>query len=134
MWLLDTVTISETAKVNRNPGVVRWLGSMAAESLHTSVLCIGELHRGIVRMPDGQKRRALEAWLSNGMPAWFGPRIHDVDRGAAAAWGRMGPHADRSPVDALIAATAKAHGLTVVTRNTRDFDGLGVPVINPWTP
>jgi len=134
MWLLDTVTISETAKINRNPGVVRWLASMPPDSLHTSVLCLGELERGIVRMPEGQKRRALEGWLRDGFPAWFGPRIHAIDRAAAAEWGRLGVHADRRTVDALIAATAKAHGLVVVTRSTRDFDGLGVPVINPWTP
>jgi predicted nucleic acid-binding protein len=133
MWLLDTVTISETSKINRNPGVVRWFLSVPVESLHTSVLCIGELERGIARLPEGQKRHSLEEWLAGGLPAWFGARIHDLDRAAAAEWGRMGAHADRNPIDSLIAATAKTRGLAIVTRNVRDFDGLGVPVVNPWT-
>lgn len=133
MWLLDTVAISEARKPEADPGFLDWLDSVAPHTLHTSVLCLGEIRRGVAQLPAGKKRDGLAAWLANDLPAWFGPRIHGVDLTVALAWGELGLRAAVKPVDALIGATARAHALSVVTRNVRDFDGLGVPVVNPWS-
>jgi predicted nucleic acid-binding protein len=134
MWLLDTAAISESSKPRANSGFLAWLDSGDPDSMSTSVLCLAEIHRGIVLLAPGEKRLALTAWMDREFSKWFGPRILPVDRAVALAWADFGARGATHPVDALIGATAKAHGLVVVTRNTRDFDGLGVPVINPWTP
>lgn len=134
MWLLDTVAISEARKADPNPGFLSWLEGVADRDLHTSVLCLGEIRRGIALMASGKRREQLAAWLANDLPAWFGARIHAVDAAVALAWGELGARAAAKPIDTLIGATARVHGLSVVTRNVRDFDGLGVPVVNPWSP
>jgi predicted nucleic acid-binding protein len=133
MWLLDTVTLSETFKVRRNPGLVAWLEQQPVALLATSVLCLGEIRRGAERLADAERRERITRWLEDDLPALLADRILVVDEPVAHAWGRMGARRTLSPVDSLIGATALVHGLTVVTRNTRDFDGLGVPVLNPWT-
>lgn len=134
MWLLDTVAISETIKAKPNLGFIDWLGSVSEDDLYTSVLCLGEIERGIHRLPAGRKRQDLERWMGENLPSWFGSRVHEIDRRVTSIWARMARHTDRAAIDALVGATARMHGLTVVTRNVRDFDGLGVAVLNPWTP
>ncbi len=133
MFLLDTVALSEPTKPRPNAGFVDWLSGVDLDALHTSVLCLGEIRRGVLRLPPSPKRDRLAAWLRDELPAWLGPRMLDVDREAAFAWADLGERATANAIDALIGATAKAHGLAVVTRNVRDFDGLGVAVVNPWT-
>jgi hypothetical protein len=133
MWLLDTVALSETFKVRQNPGVVAWLDLQPVSLLATSVLCLGEIRRGAERLSDAERRQRITHWLEDDLPELLTDRIFAVDEAVAHAWGRMGVRRTLSPIDSLIAATALVHGLTVVTRNTRDFDGLGVPVLNPWT-
>ena len=133
MWLLDTVALSEAAKPRANPGYVSWLETVPTHRIHTSVLCLGELRRGVEMLPTGSKRDELGRWLENDLTGWLGGRVLPVDGAVAQTWGRLGARGKVSPVDALIGATAANAGLTVVTRNARDFDGLGVPVINPWT-
>ncbi len=132
-WLLDTVALSEARKKHPNPGFVAWVSGIEVRQIHTSVLCIGEVRRGVERLPVGEKRAAFGRWLDFELPGYLEHRILDVDASVAHAWGRMGALRSLPPVDSLIASTALVHGLTVVTRNTRDFDGLGVPVLNPWT-
>ena len=119
MWLFDTVALSEARKKNPNAGFSGWAAEIAASDVHTSALCLGEIRRGIERLPPGEARSAFERWLDSDLPAYLDGRVLELDAACAHAWGRM-------------AATALVHGLTVVTRNTRDFDGLGVPVLNPW--
>lgn len=133
MWLFDTVALSEARKRQANPGFLSWLSGTTADQVHTSVLCLGEVRRGVERMEDGERRVALEAWLSRDLPLLLGDRILPVDAQVAQTWGRLSARRTLPVADALIGATAAAHGLTVVTRNVRDFDGLGVPVLNPWT-
>ncbi|MDP3658393.1 MAG: type II toxin-antitoxin system VapC family toxin [Brevundimonas sp.] len=132
MWLLDTVALSEAAKPRANTGYVSWLETIPAHDIHTSVLCLGEIRRGIEMLPVGAKRKALAHWLENDLISWLEGRILPVDGQIAQTWGRLGARGKVSPIDALIGATAASAGLTVVTRNARDFDGLGVPVLNPW--
>lgn len=133
MFLFDTVALSEATKPKANPGFVLWLQGVAPEHIHTSVLCLGELRRGVEMLAAGQKKDRLAQWLEADLPDWLAGRVLPVDEAVGHIWGRLGARGSQSPVDALIGANAIAAGLTVVTRNVRDFDGLGVPVLNPWT-
>lgn len=132
-YLFDTVALSEAAKPRANPGFLDWLADVSPRDIHTSVLCLGELRRGVEMLDAGDKRDRLAAWLETDLPRRLAGRILPVDEPVAQVWGRLGARRTLTPVDTLIAATAAVAGLTVVTRNVRDFDGLGVPVLNPWT-
>jgi predicted nucleic acid-binding protein len=133
MWLFDTVALSEAAKPRANAGFIAWLEGVRTHDIHTSVLCLGEIRRGIEMLPPGEKRQGLARWLEDDLSVWLGPRVLAVDAATAQTWGRLGARGRVSPIDALIGAAALSAGLTVVTRNARDFDGLGVAVVNPWT-
>jgi toxin FitB len=135
MWLLDTVTLSEATKQRPDPRVMEWLYSQPSELLFASVLSLGEMRFGIERLPPGPKRDRLRSWLSVLMDTRFADRILPFQVAEALTWAEVRIHASRTlPVtDALIAATALSNGLTIVTRNERDFLALGVPVLNPWT-
>ncbi len=132
-WLLDTNVVSEMRKGSRgNPGVVRWAAGRRDEAW-LSVLTVGEIRRGIElkRRKDEVTARRLDLWLQ-GLQAAFGPRVLPVDSAVADAWGRLNVPDPRPTIDALLAATALVHGLTLVTRNTRDVEGMGVEVFNPF--
>lgn len=131
--MFDTVALSEARKRRPNAGFAAWVQSVAIGQVHTSVLCLGEVRKGVEGLPLGEARAAFERWLEMDLPTQLSGRILPVDQPAAHAWGRMSARRTLPVTDSLIAATALVHGLTVVTRNTRDFDGLGVPVLNPWT-
>lgn len=133
MWLFDTVALSETRKLRPNLGFMSWFERVADADIHTSVLCLGEIRRGVHMLAPGPRRDAFLAWLDRELPGWLGSRALPVDSKVAQVWGRLGGRGKVEAVDALIGCTAAAHNLTVVTRNTRHFDGLGVPVLNPWT-
>ena len=132
-WLLDTNIVSELRKGERaNPGVRAWFEEAAEESLFTSVLVIGELRRGIesIRRRDVPSALALEQWLA-GITDGFADRILPVDRAVAEQWGSLNVPDPAPTVDGLLAATALVHGLTLVTRNTRDVARTGVPLLDP---
>jgi toxin FitB len=136
-YLLDTCVISELVKKEPNPAVVRWLDEQDEQNLFLSVLNLGELQKGISKLPDGAKKKELQAWVALDLVERFDGRILEVDLDTALAWGRLQGEAERSgeklPVmDSLIAATATAHGLVVVTRNVRDMERCGVRVCDPW--
>jgi predicted nucleic acid-binding protein len=133
MWLLDTVALSETAKPRANAGFLTWIDQVADRDIHTSVLCLGEIRRGIEMLDPGTKRETLALWLENDLTHWLGARVIPIDADVAQVWGKLGARGATSPIDALIGACAAVAGLSVVTCNVRDFDGLGVPVVNPWT-
>lgn len=132
MYLFDTVALSESAKHRVNAGFLHWRAGVRGWEVHTSILCLGELERGIVMAVASDERAKLVTWLSE-LTLRLGARVLDVDMRVARAWGQFGRRGKVEPVDALIGATAAVHGLTVVTRNTRHFDGLGVAVLNPWS-
>lgn len=132
MFLFDTVALSEATKAVENPGFAAWRLGVEPDSVHTSVLCLGELHRGAAGVLDRDKGERLAVWL-DGLVTRLGERVLPIDRAVASAWGALGKRGTVHVADALIASTAKIHDLIVVTRNTRDFDGLGVAVLNPWT-
>lgn len=133
-YLLDTNVLSETRKRQPARGVVEWIAAVPPERLYVSVLTLGEIERGIARIRthgDHQQALALEGWLGE-VERGFGDRVLPVTLTAASAWGRQ-QHAQPLPViDGLIAATAQVNGLTVVTRNVKDFEQAGVQVVNPF--
>ncbi len=135
-YLVDTNILSELRYADTaNPGVRQWAKAVPIADLAISVLCITEIERGIVAIErkDPVFHRILSHWLTATLlPAYEG-RIFDVDSAVGYHYARMAPHRTIRDIDVLIAATALAHGLTVVTRNERDFAPLGVPVLNPWS-
>ncbi|MBV6418618.1 MAG: Toxin FitB [Steroidobacteraceae bacterium] len=134
-YLVDTNVISELARPKPAPPVTAWLEEVADAALHLSVLTLGELRRGVEKLPAGKRKEKLRYWLEQELPAWFGSRLLPIDAAVADTWGRLHAGADRTlpAVDSLLAATAIHHHLRLVTRNTTDFDIPGLETINPWS-
>ncbi len=133
-YLIDTNVLSELRRKTPNANVVKWVNSRPATSLYLSVLTLGELRKGIDSLADAKRRLKLVDWLETEFPLFFAGRILAIDQGVADHWGRLLAVAGRTlpAVDSLLGATAAHHGLTMVTRNSKDFDNLGLEVLNPW--
>lgn len=133
-YLLDTNVLSELRRKQPDASVSVWIAQRPASTLYLSVLTLGELRKGIEGMSDPDRRLALSDWMQTDLAAFFLGRILSVDASVADRWGQLVAIAGRPlpAIDSLLAATALVHGLTMVTRNTKDFEGLGVEVVNPW--
>jgi predicted nucleic acid-binding protein len=136
-YLLDTNVVSEWTKPRPDAGVVRWLTEVNEEDVFLSVVTFAELRHGIERLATGARRKRLDEWLRSELPLRFEGRIVPVDGAVADEWGRLVARHEAggrpiSAMDALIAATAQVHGLTLVTRNTSDFEPSLKSVLNPW--
>ena len=137
MIILDTNVVSEPMKPDGNPDVQTWLDQQAAETLYLTATSLSELLIGIKILPDGKRKKGLDAALSELMIVLFGSRILPFDQQAAIAYAPLVDHARAggrliSMADGQIAAIAAVHGFTVATRDTEPFVAAGVPVINPW--
>ena len=133
-YLLDTNVVSELRKQRPHGGVVAWLESIDDAQLYLSAVTLGEIQAGIelTREQDPDKANEIEAWLELVAGAY---NILPMDAAAFRAWARlMHRKSDTRYEDAMIAATAKVHGLAVATRNVADFRALGVDVFNPFSP
>jgi predicted nucleic acid-binding protein len=133
-YLLDTNVVSELRRPRPYGGVVAWLESLDDSQLYVSAVTLGEIQAGIelTREQDPDKAKALEAWLELVAGAY---NVLPMDAATFRAWARlMHRKSDTLYEDAMIAATAKVHGLRVATRNVADFNALGVAVLNPFAP
>ena len=133
-WLLDTNTLSEYRRSRPDPRVLAWTESVRSESLFLSVLVVGELWRGVeqLRRRDPAQADGLQSWVAAALRS-YGDRLLPVTEEVAVEWARMSVPDPLPAIDGLLAATARVHGLTVVTRNVKDFERAGVPVLNPFT-
>ena len=136
-FLLDTNIPSELIRTRPAPGVVDWVYAQDEQSLYLSAVSIGELRRGFVILPAGKRRAELERWFENDLLPRFEGRILAVTRPVADRWGVLDGQCQLkgtplNTADGMIAATAMEHDLTLVTRNVKDFAGLGVAIFNPW--
>lgn len=138
-FLLDTNVPSEMTRPRPSPLIERWLDEVDDAQLFLSVISLAEILRGISRLPESNRRGQLQLWLDETLRPWFKDRILPVSQPIAERLGLLAGERDSKgfslPVaDGLIAATALEHGLTLVTRNVKDFNGLGIPLLNPWQP
>jgi len=136
-FLLDTNAVSEWVKPRPNPGLIGWSESADEDRIFLSVVSLAELRYGVERMAPGRRRSRLEQWLQHELPLRFEARILPVDANVAEAWGRTVSRSEAAgrpigAMDALLAATAETHQLTLVTRNVSHFPLLKT-VLNPWT-
>lgn len=133
-YLLDTNVICEFVHLKPNVDVMQWLKGLPNETLHISVLTLGEIRKGVEQMKDMKRKQQIKLWLESDLPAWFENRILPIDKQVADRWGRLQFQVKRTlpAIDSLLAATALHYDLCLVTRNVKDFNGLSLEVFNPW--
>lgn len=137
-FLLDTCAVSELVKPRPNAGLLHWLDEADETAVYLSVITLGEIRQGVAALVNSKRKRELEHWLQVDMTARFAERLLPFGSVEAEEWGRLRGEARRkgAPVpviDAMLAATARVHGLAIVTRNTGDFTQLSVKMENPWS-
>ena len=133
-FLLDTNIVSDLRRQTRShAGLQAWFSDQAPDALYLSVITLGELRQGIehLRQRDGRQAQVLGRWLDD-LVRLYGERLLPIDGLVADEWGRLRAVRTLPIVDSLLAATARVHDLTLVTRNDRDFAGLGVTILNPY--
>lgn len=135
MYILDTNVVSELRKAKKaDQSVKKWAQPLPAASLYISVISVLELEIGIllIERRDQEQGAILRAWMERHVLPTFSGRILAIDTAVAQRCATLHVPNPRSDRDALIAATALVHGLTVATRNVADFERMGVGVLNPW--
>ncbi len=135
-YILDTCLISELIKPIPAPSVIEWIKSIPVEQLFLSVLTVGEIKRGIIKLPESNKKLKLTAWLET-LLTDYQARIVPIDLAVAKTWSTLQAQAEASGqkmaiIDGYIAATAMAHQMLIVTRNTADFAVCHENLLNPW--
>lgn len=135
-YLLDTCVISEIVKPAPGSRVIMWINSIPSERLFLCSITIGEIRRGLTKLPESKKKERLTDWL-NTLLENYQDRIHSIDITVAENWGIMQGKAENegmpmSSIDSLIAATSYTHNLILVTRNEEDFQASKLSIINPW--
>lgn len=136
-WLLDTCVISELVRSKPAAAVAGWIGSHEEGDLFLSVITIGELEKGIAKLPRSSRRTELEKWVRRELTDRFRGRMLPIDANVASRWGAIVVASERRGqplpvIDGLIAATSLQHDLMVVTRNTDDFERCGARCVDPW--
>ena len=136
-WLLDTNVLSEMRRPRPHRKVVAFVAEQPLDLLYISTVTLAEIRFGIELVKDANRRNELNAWLTNKVRPLFAQRVLEVTEDVLFKWrllveqGRKSGHTFSQP-DLFIAATALHHGLTVVSRDTRDYERAGVAVVNPW--
>ncbi|OGA62966.1 MAG: recombinase [Betaproteobacteria bacterium RIFCSPLOWO2_12_FULL_67_28] len=136
-YLVDTSVISELVKRSPDENVMEWMKRAEEMSLYLSVLTIGELEKGIAKLPASSRRSKLETWVRSDLADRFRERLLAIDGTVAATWGKLAGEAESRGeplpvIDGLIAATGLAHHLVIATRNIGDFERCGASCFNPW--
>jgi predicted nucleic acid-binding protein len=136
-YLVDTNIPSELTRERPDARVEVFLSKAGKGTVFLSVLTIGEICKGIAALPPSERRTGFQHWLDNNVRSWFSGRILPVTEVIAERWGNLAASAKQrgmtlAVVDGIIAATALEHDLTLVTRNVKDFAGLGVEIFNPF--
>jgi predicted nucleic acid-binding protein len=137
-WLLDTNVMSELRKMTPHRNVLSFIAALPLEDLYVSDITFAEIRFGIEQQRDPRRRAELAEWLQNAVRPMFGRRVLSISEDVMLRWrllveeGRKVGHTFSQP-DLIIAATGLHHGMTVVTRNTADFERSGVQLLNPWT-
>lgn len=135
--LLDTCVISELVKSEPSANLLQWFSSQDEDALYLSVLSMGELERGVEKLPTSRRKTRLSQWVRQDLAKRFEGRLLSLDLQVAQRWGAMVGASERKGrplpvIDSLIAATAIVHGLSVVSRNVADFERCGVSCVDPW--
>lgn len=136
-YLLDTCVISEFVATQPTERVVRWLADLDPETVYLSVVTLGEIQKGIEKLPASKRKEALRTWLKDDLLVRFHDRLLPLEIGEMLTWGTLISkiEAKGKPmplIDSLIAATALHHDLVVVTRDQDDFAPSGARLFNPW--
>ena len=136
-YLLDTCVISELIKPKPSSKVIKWLRSCPDENLFLSSLTIGEIQKGISKLPNSRKKNNLQEWMDSELIRRFDKRILGIDFKVAQKWGEIQASSEISGtkmpvIDSLIASTGIVYDMTVVTRDTSDMEKSGAKLFNPW--
>ena len=136
-YLLDTCILSELTKLRPHPAIEDWLERCDELQLYLSVLTLGELQRGVTKLPGSKKKERLQTWINHDLCERFEGRVLQITQEVAMVWGQVQGAAENvgrkmPAIDSLIAATARVHQLTVVTRNTPDMAASGAEIFDPW--
>jgi len=134
--LLDTCVLSEMRKPDGHTAVRKAVDEIASENIFVSVISIGEIVKGITLLTDGKRKRELQSWVQT-LERYYADQLLPIDLETTQIWGELTALAQKggkviSAVDGLIAATARRHGLHVMTRNVADFEPTGAIIVNPW--
>lgn len=136
-YLFDTNIVSELIARRPEERVVRWIDSVDPNSVFLSVITIGEIRKGIEKLPPSPRKDAVQRWLVEDLPTRFDSRILELEVEAMLIWGSLAARLEKEgrkmpAMDALLADLALRHGLCLVTRNEDDFKHTGIEVFNPW--
>jgi tRNA(fMet)-specific endonuclease VapC len=136
-YILDTNVVSELVARVADQKVVNWVDGIDSESVFLSVITIGELKKGIEKLPDSKRKKKLESWLEEDLLVRFRGRILPLDIPILLTWGRLVASLEKEgkplpAIDSLLAATAAQTGFTLVTRNIGHFEPAGISVFDPW--
>lgn len=135
--ILDTCVISELAARQPNPNVVEFIDSLDPDDVYLSVIAIGEIAKGIEKLPKSKRKQELHIWLMEDLLVRFDGKIIPLDTDILLEWGSLAARLESSgqtlpAMDSLIAATVLARTLTLITRNVDDFENAGIEIVNPW--
>jgi len=136
-YLLDTCVISELIAKQPSPKVIEFVDALDTDDVCLSVITIGEIAKGIEKLPRSKRKQELHTWLKEDLLIRFGGKIIPLDTDVLLEWGLLTARLESTgktlpAMDSLIAATVLAHKFALVTRNMNDFDGTGAEIFNPW--